>query len=185
MLQNNRIPDKNRAVYATSGDFCRVFQEEMSNLYLLAFLLTADPAKAEGCYVAELGECVAGNLVFKEWASSWARRTIVRNAIAVMKPHPEQTRYSPDGFVGETSEIPGMTTELSLWLPAVLRLRAFDRFIFVMAVLEGYPDRDCSLLLGCLRQDVISARSRALQRLANVPAVRPIPIETRANLASA
>jgi hypothetical protein len=102
-----------------------------------------------------------------------------------MKPHPEQTRYSPDGFVGETSEIPGMTTELSLWLPAVLRLRAFDRFIFVMAVLEGYPDRDCSLLLGCLRQDVISARSRALQRLANVPAVRPIPIETRANLASA
>lgn len=185
MLQTNRIPDKNRTVYATVGDFCRVFQNEMSSLYLLAFLLTADQQKAEGCYVAGLGDCVAGNLVFKEWASSWARRTIVRNAIAMMKPEPEQMRYVSAALHTETNEIPGMKSEVSLSLPAVLRLSAFDRFVLVMAVLEKYSDRDCSLLLECSRQDVISARARALEQLANMDAVHAIAIETRASLASA
>ena len=185
MLPINRIPDKNRTVYATAGDFCRVFQKQMSSLYLLAFLLTADQEKAEACYVAGLGDCWAGNPVFKEWASSWARRSIVRNAIAMMKPEPEQRRYVPNAFHAETNEIRGMTSEVSLSLPAVLRLSAFDRFAFVMAVLEKYSDRDCSLLLACSWRDVISARARAWEQLANMDAMRAIAIEPRANLASA
>src|SRR5207237_9434291 len=45
----------------------------------------------------------------------------------------------------------------------------FERFVFVMAVLEGYSPRECSALLGCPVQDVIEAKSLALQRLANRP----------------
>jgi hypothetical protein len=37
---------------------------------------------------------------------------------------------------------------------------AFERFVFVMLVLEHYSEHECSLLLSCSRQDVIAARNR-------------------------
>jgi hypothetical protein len=40
--------------YATGGDFCRIYLEQMNNLYLLALLLTADPQKAEQCFLSGL-----------------------------------------------------------------------------------------------------------------------------------
>ena len=49
----------------------------MNRLYLLAFLLTADHTTAEKCFVWGLEDSKKGNLVFKEWAQSWARRTII------------------------------------------------------------------------------------------------------------
>src|SRR5262245_32254781 len=74
------------AGYATSADFCRIFAEDMRNLYWLSFILTADPGKAEQCFVAGLDDCFAGNGVFKDWARSWARRTIIKNAIRLISP---------------------------------------------------------------------------------------------------
>ncbi len=37
--------------YATRADYCRIFQQEMRPLYLLSFLLTANHARAEQCYI--------------------------------------------------------------------------------------------------------------------------------------
>jgi hypothetical protein len=48
---------------------------------------------------------------------------------------------------------------------ALLQLEPFERFVYVMSVLERYSDLDCSVLLGCARRDVIAARMRALQPL--------------------
>ena len=48
---------------------------------------------------------------------------------------------------------------------AVLQLEPFERFVYVMSVLERYSDLDCSVLLGCARQDVIAARMSGLQQL--------------------
>ena len=53
---------------------------------------------------------------------------------------------------------------------AVIAWPAFERFVFVMSVLEGYSLRECSTLLGCKVQDVIESRSAVLQRLADQPA---------------
>ncbi|MEY2393717.1 MAG: hypothetical protein QOF94_62, partial [Acidobacteriaceae bacterium] len=50
---------------------------------------------------------------------------------------------------------------------AILRLNAFERFVFVMSVLEKQSDADCSALLRCSPRDVIIARELALERLAN------------------
>jgi hypothetical protein len=50
-------------------------------------------------------------------------------------------------------------------IAAVLALPSFDRFVFVMSVLERYSDQDCSVLLGCARRDVLAARTRALQQI--------------------
>jgi len=48
---------------------------------------------------------------------------------------------------------------------AVLQLEPFERFVYVMSVLERYSDLDCSVLLGCARRDVIAARIRGLQQI--------------------
>jgi DNA-directed RNA polymerase specialized sigma24 family protein len=50
---------------------------------------------------------------------------------------------------------------------AILALSAFERFVFVMSVLEKQSDEDCSMLLGCSRRDVMIARELALKRLAD------------------
>src|ERR1700752_4953695 len=75
--------------YVSSHDFCRIFDENMNSLYLLAFLLTADHGKAEQCFVSGLEDAVEGNPVFRGWAHSWARRTIIQNAVRLISPRPD------------------------------------------------------------------------------------------------
>jgi DNA-directed RNA polymerase specialized sigma24 family protein len=50
---------------------------------------------------------------------------------------------------------------------AIVGLSAFERFVFVMSVLEKQSDEDCSMLLGCSRRDVMIARELAFKRLAD------------------
>jgi hypothetical protein len=44
---------------------------------------------------------------------------------------------------------------------AIVALNAFERFVYVMSVLESQSDDDCSALLGCSRRDAIIARELA------------------------
>lgn len=161
--------------YASSADFCRIFQEDMNDLYLLSFLLTADRTKAEQCFVSGLEDSVQGNHVFKEWARSWARRAIIQNAVRVIDPRPaEGSRYSSSAPVNDEKTLPaGHPVEIA----AVLQLEPFERFVYVMVVLERYSDQDCSVLLGCARRDVLAARVRALQQLGTAMEVhyKPVP----------
>jgi len=53
-------------------------------------------------------------------------------------------------------------------MTAILNLAPFDRFVYVMSVLEHYSDHECSVLLGCSRRDVIAARNRALEEIVSV-----------------
>jgi hypothetical protein len=39
-------------------------------------------------------------------------------------------------------------------IDALLQLADFDRFVFVMSVLEHYSEHDCALLLGCSVRDI-------------------------------
>ncbi|HWX55654.1 MAG TPA: hypothetical protein VN176_13780 [Verrucomicrobiae bacterium] len=145
--------------YTTSADFCRIFKEDMKDLHLLALLLTADPAKAEQVFVSGLDDCATGNGVFKEWAGSWARRSIIRNAVRLVAPQPRDTNRA-QAAAGDPAW-PVLPAEVS----ALFELQSFERFAFVMSVLEGYSDQDCALLLGCTRQTLIAARVRALQQV--------------------
>ncbi len=89
MLRTNHIAHHNSTAYATSTDFRRIFGNDMNRLYLLAFLLTTDHAAAEKCFVLGLEDSKNGNLVFKDWAQSWARRSIIANAIRMIHPRPQ------------------------------------------------------------------------------------------------
>jgi DNA-directed RNA polymerase specialized sigma24 family protein len=146
--------------YASSDHFRRTFHEEKDSLHRLSFLLTADREKAEQCFVSGLQESVNGRPVFKEWAHSWARRTIIQNAVRIIKPRPVE-EHAPSSFDSGGTTLAVEQVETA----AVLQLEPFERFVYVMSVLERYSDLDCSLLLGCARRDVIAARIRAFQQI--------------------
>jgi len=149
--------------YASSGDFHRIFDEETDSLYRLAFVLTADREKADQCVVSGLEDSVKGNPVFKEWARSWARRAIIQNAQRMINPRPVEEGY-PSGL-----NVGGRTSgQKQTEMTAILNLAPFDRFVYVMSVLEHYSDHECSVLLGCSRRDVIAARNRALEEIVSV-----------------
>ncbi len=155
MLGIRPVADQKSKLYATGADFCRIFQVDMNRLYLLSFLLTGDRSRAKECFVRGLEDAGKGNPVFKEWARSWARRTIIQKAIDIVQPRPgEVTARGPSGDGPEPPELAG-----------VRDLPAFERFVFVMSVLERNSDQECSLLLECSRAEVVAARARALQRI--------------------
>jgi DNA-directed RNA polymerase specialized sigma24 family protein len=160
MLASTHIIDERATTYRTGTDFCKIFTEEMNSLYLLAFLLTADSDKAEQCFVSGLGECVEGTGAFMEWAHSWARRTIIKQAIRTIMPTPEHSDQV--SFVSTNGR---STYGKYSPMGAIVALSAFERFVFVMSVLESQSDEDCSILLECSRPDVMIARELALRRL--------------------
>lgn len=172
MIEATTISKEQTALYATASDFCRIFKQDMNNLYLLSLLLTADPEKAEQCFLSGLDDCAAGNQVFQEWARSWARRAIIKNAIRLIAPEPPQVddvnSNSKPAVSAGAKELAGdlARPELRAELTVLLNLQPFDRFVFVMSALEGYSYRDCTLLLGCTRDTLIAARSRALLEVA-------------------
>ena len=149
--------------YASSDDFRQVFDQDINSLYLLSYLLTADHEKAEQCFVSGLEDAVEGNPVFKEWARSWARRVIILNAVRAINPRPlgENGRFNSATVSSNGKTPPGDQVEIA----AVLQLQPFERFVYVITVLERYSDQDCSVLLGCAQRDVIAARIRALQQI--------------------
>lgn len=146
--------------YASKRDFCQIFEKNMSPLYLLSFLLTGDEATAEQCFVGGLHIAQEGNLVFKEWAETWARRTIILNAIRMIRP-----RLTSDSVTVSES---GRASHPAIEQPeisAIVGLPAFERFAFVMSVLEGYADHECALHLNGTVGEIREARSRALGKI--------------------
>ena len=146
--------------HASAEDFCKVFHQDMDVLYWLALTLTSDESKAEQCFVAGLQECMGGNSVFQEWARSWARRVVIKNAIRLMSPRPDMAFRPP---VIRQQQKPRTPAEVAQ--AALTHLGLFERFVYVMSVLEGYSDRDCASLLGCSSTDVAETRLRGLQRV--------------------
>lgn len=130
----------------------------MTGLYWLALILTVDKDKAEQCFVVGLEECISGNAVFKEWARTWSKRVVIKKAIQLISPTADTTDDTP--VIGA---VEGLDPSAGFVLAAVSQLQALDRFVFVMSVLEGYADRECSALLGCSPAEVVEARIRALQ----------------------
>jgi DNA-directed RNA polymerase specialized sigma24 family protein len=149
--------------YASTADFERIFTDDMSTLYLLSLLLTGDRDKAEQCFVAGIGESTRGKRVFKEWARSWARRTIIQGAIRLVAPRHCTGRATRNPVSPRALNYVPLALEAEVC--AILELAPLERFVFVMSVLERYSEHDCSILLGCSRRDIAAALARALEQL--------------------
>jgi DNA-directed RNA polymerase specialized sigma24 family protein len=162
---SNRVRRREPNSYATREDFISVFSEDRNELFQLSLLLTGDHKKAEKCFVAGIENCVSQSRVFKEWARTWAKRIIVENAIRELRPHPSLRGSSSVATVfshrGKLSD-PGGHFDVD----AVLGLEDFERFVFVMSVLEHYSHHECALLLGCSASEIREGRLHALEHLA-------------------
>jgi hypothetical protein len=150
--------------YVSVDDFHRVFTEGRNDLYLLSFHLTRDHEKAEQCFVSGRKDCREATRVFRDWARSWAKRAIIQNAIDALKPRPSTTGSSSFTVPICLAEFPS-DGDRHFDLGAVLALEDFERFVFVMAVVERYSEHECALLLGCTRRQIEQARIRAVAQL--------------------
>src|SRR5579863_10712597 len=123
-----QVHELERNFYASHEDFHTIFNEDLKELYQLSFLLTRDPAKAERCFVSGLEDCVSGNRVFREWARSWAKRTIVQNAIRELKPRSihSNSRLSETAFPDIDQLSSGRDGHFAMG--AVFGLEDFERF---------------------------------------------------------
>jgi len=167
MFGSRKVIKQTTTPYATQADFRRVFQEDMNRLYLLSFLLTGERDLAERCFVSGLKMSSEGNPVFKEWATSWARRTIILTAIRMVRPRlgdPQRSSVPPKSA--------GPSAISRAEIANIIALPPFGRFVFVMSVLECYTEQECSLLLGCTRREAMEARERALRRTGEGAALR-------------
>ena len=150
---------------ARGEDVCRLSSEDADSLYQLSFLLTRDREKAERCFVVGIEHLVRGNRAFNQWAHAWAKRIIIENAIREVNPRPRIAHSYSSAIVfpygAQMSTPPGGHFELE----AILALEDFERFVFVMSVLDHYSEHDCSLFLDCSVLEIREARTRALVKL--------------------
>jgi DNA-directed RNA polymerase specialized sigma24 family protein len=166
---HNQIFGKSENQYATRTDFRKILDEDLNRLYQLSLFLTADHQKAERCFVASIEDCAKENAVFREFARPWTKRVVVENAICELKPRPSRSNNSsPLSFLRnqESSSPTGHFTA-----DALLGLADFERFVFVLCVLERYRESDCALLLGCSPSQVRKALTRAIETLAGIDQV--------------
>jgi hypothetical protein len=166
-LDAHQIPAIEQSGYATAEDFSKLLAGDPNHLYLLTFLLTANHEKAEQCFVAGLNDFGDGNAVFQEWAGEWARQVIVRNAIRIVKPQigqaqPTESVYQPRG----KSSVLEMQVQ-DVPFASILSLNDFERFVYVLSVLERFSDQECAVWLGISRKEVRETRTLALKHVSD------------------
>lgn len=166
-FNRKRVANSEANKYASAEDFHRVFSDDRDMLHRLSFLLTGDHEKAEQCFVAGLEDSSSTNGVFKEWARTWAKRTIIQDAIAALKPRPPQYALSslPKHAAEVGVRLPSIA-DRDLAIRSVLALESFERFVFVITVLEGYSEHQCALLLNASLREVYEARDQATEQIA-------------------
>jgi hypothetical protein len=161
MIRSEHERDTESIRYASRADYCRIFQEDMYSLYLFSFLLTANHARAEQCYLDSFEYAVNGKPVFKESARPWCKRSVVQNAIRLVFSECVQCELAD--VWPESPVSPAINN--------VTRLTGLERFVFVMSVLARFPDRECALLLKCTVPDIVDARLLALRTIGEFDAL--------------
>jgi hypothetical protein len=160
-----QISASSENLHAAREDFLKILDEDLDRLYQLSFLLTGDRQKAENCFVACIEACADENRVFREWARVWTIRVVVEDAVRELMPRPTRSNLSslPCPRIRESTGPTGYFDADML-----LGLADFERFVFVLRVLEHYPENECALLLGSSRSQVREACTSAIQKLARI-----------------
>jgi hypothetical protein len=139
----------------------------MNRLFLLGLLLTGNVPDAERCLVVAFDICIDGAVVRRQWAPSWARRSVIKSAIRIMSPKlADNCNFSRGGHEKE------IRLDMEHLLDEVCNLPIFDRFVFVISILESFPCCECSVLLNSTPRDVLGARIRAVGQLARCDEIR-------------
>ena len=154
-------PSPVETVSSAQNDICQTLKQDMKTLYLLCLLLTGSQHCAEQCFVSSLSDSMNMKATFADWNISMVRHVVVRNAIRMMPlvMNNNKGKTSPSGQSGVISSA-------NPALHRVLCLEMFERFVFVMSMLEGYSDHECAKLLRASARDVSVAKEMAFRHLA-------------------
>jgi hypothetical protein len=166
-----------RCEYAREEEFVSLFERERVGLQRLALLLTANSEAAKRCLIRAFRECIASGSVSKEWVLSWTRRMVIRNAISLVIGPEGQSFVNTDDDAD--NDLVVFFSDDSLGAIAesesIFDLPEFDRFVFVICVLERYSMQDCALLLGRSPRDINEARKRVGNQVAKIHELNNIP----------
>lgn len=135
-----------------AAEFAQAWLDDLTNLYLLSFLLTADKVLSEQCFSDAMME-VGGS---QDWVNGSGKVAVIRRAYQAVRPVPKR--------VHSWSFVPGARPLLSAAhqpFSTITSLSAFERFVFVLSTLEGYADEVCAALLECELADIAEGRSLA------------------------
>jgi len=149
---------EDNGAFANSPAFCRIFIRQLNSLYKLGFLLTTNHFLAEQCTLASLDEALNAKGIPKSAAESWSKRLVIKNALRIVRRE-FGGEMDLDWPVASTHEFIGWPFD------AIIRLQLFERVVFVLSVLERFPDHECSRLLSCPISEIGAARIRALELL--------------------
>jgi hypothetical protein len=143
-----------------------VWLDDVVKLYLLAFLLTADKVLAEQCfsdamdnYVGSTGDAAT------EWATEPGRIAVIRRAVRLIRPLSKSV-YSWSHVLGCRPLLSPVHRPFSV----ITSFNAFERFVFVLSVLEGYSVQECAELLECEPGDIECSEDLATRLLSTIEA---------------
>jgi hypothetical protein len=143
-------------------DKCQFLVSHMEQYYSLALLLTASVEDAESCFVLALDRwskaCTNLGLIVQEAANASIKRALVDCALQTC--HPFFNNFPQEAALEIARET--LTSNQSPWLAAIMQLDNFERFVFVLSVLESYSDQECADLLRCQPREVAESRVQAL-----------------------
>ena len=158
--------------HVSSADFCRIFVEEMTSLYKLAFFLTTNHERAKRCVLAGLESSLSESNVHIQWARLWSKRAVIKSAVAMtFIPLAPYVGRRDDWEEAEFESLPGTV------INAVTQLAPLERFVFVLSVLERLSLRECSVLLSCPLECVLEAQVRALRTLPTLDVEQTVKVE--------
>jgi len=129
----------------TAADSAELSLDELTRLYLLSFLLVADKASAESCFSDAMEDYLASSdasVAF--WARAEGRVAVIRHAVQMVRPIPKLC-FS---WSGAGNPRPVISPEHQPFAE-ITSLSVFERFVYVLCILEGYSDDDCAALLNC------------------------------------
>ena len=147
--------------YTGAAGCAEIFIDQMNGLYLLAFLVTADMQITDKCFSKALDEYLHNSCGFMDWAKHDGRRAVLRHAVQIIQPVPK--RASGGAFLRNA-----LTLRSAGHQPfaAISSLCAFERFVFVMSVIEDLSEAECAALLNCSVEDVTVGRELAREIIA-------------------
>jgi len=161
-----------------AADLAEAWLDEITNLYLLCFLLTADKVLAEQCFAEAMDDYLLSPAdALGDWSRGEGRASVIRRAVQIIRPVPKRVE---SWSLGQGSR--PLLSAVHQPFSAITSLGAFDRFVFVLSVIEGESDETCAALLDCEVAEVGRSRDLANRLIAAVETEDGIPMPDDATL---
>jgi len=149
----------------------RIFEEHSAELYWLAFLLTGDREKGVAAFTRAVDFEEDANPVFRGFMISWARKLIIAQALAGIRPQLRDSMRRLKTELWSHGRLPSGASADNLRISrleferAVLAMDAFQRCAMLLTVFEGLSVAETALLLDADIELVKKAQIRGLVEL--------------------